>query len=61
MDAVPRDESLRPALDALAERDRDFAEAYALYRGAAGDAKRMGEYRKLYPNRFAIIDEMLGR
>lgn len=29
MDAVPRDESLRPALDALAERDRDFAEAYA--------------------------------
>ncbi len=29
MDAAPTDESLRPALEALAERDRDIAEAYA--------------------------------
>ena len=29
MDAVPPDESLRPALEALAEHDRDIAEAYA--------------------------------
>ncbi len=29
MVAVPPDESLRPALEALAERDRDIAEAYA--------------------------------
>ncbi len=29
MDAVLPDESLRPALEALAERDRDIAEAYA--------------------------------
>ena len=28
MDAVPPDESLRPALEALAERDPDIAEAY---------------------------------
>jgi len=29
MDPAPPDESLRPALDALAERDRDLAAAYA--------------------------------
>ncbi|MDX1574571.1 MAG: DNA-3-methyladenine glycosylase [Kiloniellales bacterium] len=29
MDAVPTDEGLRPALEALAERDRDMAAAYA--------------------------------
>lgn len=39
----------------------DFAEAWALYRGSRHDPKTMDALRKLYPNRFALLDDMMAR
>jgi hypothetical protein len=39
----------------------DFAEVYLLYKLSQNDKAQHDEYRRMYPNRFKLIDDVEGR
>jgi hypothetical protein len=57
--AAMASDGVRPSSYAGTNPAEDYAEAYAAYTGTLNDPKAHAAYRKLFPNRFAIIDEMV--